>query len=141
MRQKLCISLGRNLRIEAQDMRQNQSIRQPMRDFIMPPNRIGQGMYGSHRRIGKGLPGQHRAQKHAGPSFKIIWFLYRPQKHAAHEPQRLDRKRTADWIVVGIDAGIGFNRMNHGINAGCSRHMRRQSKRQFRIKQRQIRQE
>ena len=86
-------------------------------------------MHSSHRRIGKGLPRKHRAQKHARARFKIIWFLHGAQQHAAHKPQGFDRQRTADRVVVGIDTGIGFNRMNHSINTGSSRHMRGQSKR------------
>ena len=97
-------------------------------------------MYCRHGRIGKGLTGQHGAQKHARTRFEIIRLLHGAQQHSAHEPQRLNRQRAADWIVVGINTGVGFNRMNHGINTSCSRNMRRQSKRQFRIEQCQVRQ-
>jgi hypothetical protein len=90
-------------------------------------DRVGQRVHGRHRRVRKGLPGQAGAQQHALARVEVVAVLA-GRVRLATAGQRLARQHVRQRILLVL-AGIGFDRMHHGVDAGGGGDHRRQAQR------------
>ena len=118
------------LDVEAQHMRQDERVRETMRNVEMTAERVGERMDGGDGRIGEGLAGEHGAEQHFAPRLDVATVAHGSEQRAAHQRQRLARQQPRDGIAVGVQRGIGLDGMDHGVDAGRRGDMRRQAERQ-----------
>ncbi|EGF30651.1 hypothetical protein IMCC9480_1067 [Oxalobacteraceae bacterium IMCC9480] len=131
------IQMRGNRRIEAQHMRQHQCIRQAMRHMEMPSERVSQCMHRRHRRIRKSLPRQRRTEQHRFTRNAVVAISAGSDDMRRQQRQRLLRQHVRQRIFQA-HAGISLDRMDHRIDAGGGSGSRRQTQRQFGIKDREV---
>ena len=99
---------------------------------------IGERMHGGHRCIGKRLAGQHGAQQHGLARRQVAAIAAGREQVAGQQRQRLGGQHVGQGIFQQA-AGVRFDRMHHGVDAGGGRHAGRQAQGQAGVEDGQVR--
>ncbi|MNP47590.1 hypothetical protein D3C76_1416550 [compost metagenome] len=83
-------------------------------------DRICQGMHGRDRRIGESDARKAGAEQHVFPRLQVQTVTTGLVQAASEQAQRLARQAIGNGVLQVL-AGIGFDGMHHGIDAGCRR--------------------